>query len=336
MSVPKNTPANVSASAPLPGYPRISIEQWRTLLAVVDAGGYAQAAEQLHKSQSSITYAVKKLESVLDVTVFEIQGRKAVLTPTGELLYRRERALLEEASGLERAAHKLSAGWEAEIGLAVEPLFPTFLLLKCLAQFGAESPHTRIELIESVLSGTCEALTEGKAELAISGNVPAGFLGDVLMAAPLVAVSAPEHPLQKLQRPLVQRDLRAHRQLVVRDSGINRSGNVLTLEATQRWTVSNMATSIEAVRRGYGFAWFPEERIREELAEGSLLPLNLREGRTRMGTLYLVYADRDAAGPGVLRLAEIIRSLVASECKQAVALSNSLGAPPVGKKRGSR
>jgi DNA-binding transcriptional LysR family regulator len=316
MSPPKNAPAPVSTGAPLPGYPRISIEQWRALLAVVDAGGYAQAAEQLHKSQSSITYAVKKLESVLDITVFAIQGRKAVLTPTGELLYRRARALLDEASGLERAAHKLSAGWEAEIGLAVEPLFPTFLLLKCLAQFGTESPHTRIELIESVLSGTCEALTEGKAELGISNAVPAGFLGDVLMAVRMVAVSAPDHPLQQVQRPLTQRDLRAHRQLVVRDSGISRSGNALTLEATQRWTVSNMTTSIEAVRRGYGFAWFPEEKIREELVAGSLQPLNLREGSVRMGTLYLVYADRDAAGPGVLRLAEIIRATVNAECRE--------------------
>jgi len=313
MSPPRSIPEKTS----LPGYPRISIEQWRALLAVVDAGGYAQAAGQLHKSQSSITYAVKKLESVLDITVFELQGRKAVLTPTGQLLYRRARALLEEASGLERAAHRLSAGWEAEIGLAVEPLFPTAVLLKCLALFAHESPHTRIELIESVLSGTFEALSEGKAELAISATVPAGYLGDALMAVRLLAVSAPGHPLQQFSRPLTQRDLRAHRQLVVRDSGINRSGNALMLDATQRWTVSNMSTSIEAVRRGYGFAWFPEEKIREELHAGVLRPLNLREGSVRVGTLYLIHADRDAAGPGVLRLAEIIRDTTASECKAA-------------------
>ena len=300
----------------LPSYPRISIEQWRALLAVVEAGGYAQAAEQLHKSQSSITYAVKKLESVLDVTVFEIQGRKAVLTPTGQLLYRRAKALLDEASGLERAAHRLSAGWEAEIGLAVEPLFPTHVLLQSLALFGNESPHTRIELIESVLSGTCEALTTGKAELAISGEVPQGYLGDVLMLARFIAVAAPGHPLHDIQHPITQRELRAHRHLVVRDSGVSRSGHALSVEATQRWTVSNMSTSIDAVRRGYGFAWFPEERIREELAAGQLRPLNLREGGLRVRELYLIYADREAAGPGVLRLAEIIRATVARECEQ--------------------
>ena len=50
--------------------PRITLEQWQALVAVVDAGGYAQAAERLHKSQSSVTYLVQKLESLLDVKVF--------------------------------------------------------------------------------------------------------------------------------------------------------------------------------------------------------------------------------------------------------------------------
>lgn len=294
--------------------PHISIEQWRTLLAVVDAGGYAQAAKQLHKSQSAVTYAMQKLEAVLGVTAFEIQGRKAVLTQTGQLLYRRARALLEEASGLEQAARKLSAGWEAEIGVAVEPLFPMDVLLESLARFGTESPHTRIELIESVLSGTAEALLQRKAELAIMAIIPRGFLGDLLLPMPFVAVAHPQHPLHQLGRALTHRDLRRHRHLVVRDSGVSRSGNALTLEATQRWTVSNMSTSIDAVRRGYGFAWFPEDKIREELARGELKPLPLREGGVRMGALYLVFADRGAAGPGTVRLAEIIREAVKKKC----------------------
>src|SRR4051812_26278939 len=159
----------------------VTLEQWRVFVAVVDSGGYAQAAEALHKSQSALTYAVQKLESQLGVKAFELQGRKAVLTPTGRLLYRRAHALLEEASGVERAARSLSAGWEAEIRLVVEILFPTWLLLQCLDAFGRESPHTRIEVFESVLGGAGEALLQGQADLAIAPQVPPGFLGDSLM-----------------------------------------------------------------------------------------------------------------------------------------------------------
>ena len=66
--------------------PRITLEQWRALRAVVEAGGYAQAAEVLHKTQSTLTYAVQKIERLLDLKVFEIRGRKAVLTEAGQVL----------------------------------------------------------------------------------------------------------------------------------------------------------------------------------------------------------------------------------------------------------
>src|ERR1700757_506091 len=128
------------------GTPKITLEQWRALQAVVDAGGYAQAAEVLHKSQSAVTYAVQKLESLLEVKVFEVVGRKAHLTPTGEVLYRRAKALLDEAGALEGAAGSLAAGWEPEIRLAVEIIFPTWLLLQGFARFAEERPQTRIEL----------------------------------------------------------------------------------------------------------------------------------------------------------------------------------------------
>ena len=75
-----------------------------------------------------------------------------------------------------------------------------------------------------------------------------------------------------------------------------------------------MSTSIQAARMGYGFAWFPEDKIRDELAAGTLKPLPLREGGERFGELYLIVADRDAAGPGTRRLAAIMREAVASEC----------------------
>ena len=294
--------------------PRISLDQWQALMAVVDAGSYAKAAEALHKSQSTLTYAVQKLESLLGVKAFAMQGRKSVLTPTGQLLYRRARALLSDASGLEQAARAVSAGWEPEIYIAAEVIFPTWLLLQCLARFNAESPHTRIEVIESVLGGTNEALLQGQADLAISGRIPQGFAGDALMRLRFIPVAHPDHALHKPQRPLTTRDLRSHTHLVVRESGSRRSTKTLTVDTAQRWTLSNMATSIEAARTGYGFAWYPEERIRDELAAGTLKELPMRDGGERFVELYLIFAERDSAGPGTLRLAEIIREGVAQAC----------------------
>ena len=292
-------------------FPRVSLEQWRAFVAVVDAGGYAQAAEALSKGQSTITYGVKKLEQTLDVRAFEIQGRRAVLTTAGQLLYRRAKHLLQEATRLESAAQSASAGWEAQIGISAEVVFPVWLLLECLQEFGHISPNTRIELIESVMKGTQEDLLEGRADLALTGNLPVGFLGDAVMRLRFVPVAHPAHPLHQFNRPLDAADLRRHRHLVVRESG-RRRDTAASMEAEQQWTVSNMPTSIGAACRGFGFAWFPEHKIRSELADGSLKLLPMRSGAERFATLYLVIASPDTAGPGVRALARIIRERCAS------------------------
>jgi DNA-binding transcriptional LysR family regulator len=293
--------------------PKVSLEQWQALIAVVDAGSYAKASEALHKSQSSVTYAVQQLESQLGVKAFEIRGRKAELTPTGQLLYRRARVLLEEAGSVEKAAKSLSAGWEAEICMAVDVLFPNWLLFKCFERFNSESPHTRIELIESVIGGTIEALASGKADLAIAHRIPAGLEGEAIIRMPMILVANPEHPLHRLGRPVTQRDLRAHRHIVVRESDARRATR-LRVESTQRWTLSNMSSSITAVGMGMGYARLPEDKIREELRRESLKPLPMRDGGTTEAVLYLVYADREDAGPGVRRLAEILRAETTSAC----------------------
>jgi len=296
--------------------PHITLEQWRSLIEVVDAGGYAQAAEKLCKSQSAVSYAVQKIESLLGVKAFEIQGRKAILTPTGQMLYRRALALMNEANDLERAAHKLSAGWEAVITIAAEILFPSDRLLTCLQRFGQESPGTRVELIESVLGGTSDALLSGNVDLAISPQLPPGFLGNVLMRIRLLAVAHADHPLHHQGRELSYRDLRAYRHVVIRDSGTKRDQRAVTVEVDQRWTVSQVATSIQAVCMGYGFAWLPEEHISKELQTGILKPLPLKEGYTREVPLYLILANPDFAGPGVRRLADILTESVIAKKRE--------------------
>jgi len=297
-------------------FPHITLEQWRSLIAVVEAGGYAQAAVALHKSQSSVTYAVQKIERQLGLKLFRIEGRKAVLTQAGQVLYRRARTLVEEALLLERGAEAMAEDWKPEIVIAADVLFPTWLLLDCLAAFGKERPETRIEVYETAMSGTDEMLLEGKADLAICAFVPGGFLGDPLMRVRFIAVAHPDHPLHRLGRALTYRDLRRHRQLVIRDSGAQRTRKGSWLGAEARWTVSHKSTSIAAACKGYGFAWYPEENIRRELEAGLLKPLPLKEGAERFAELYLVFGDRDYADRDTVRLAEIIRNAVSHACTE--------------------
>src|SRR5258706_7314172 len=104
---------------------------------------------------------------------------------------------------------------------------PAWLPLQCFEKLNAESPHTRIEYIESVIAGTNEALLAGRVELAITVQIPQGFTGALLMPARMIPVAHPGHPLHKLGRPLTMRDLRAHPQLVGRVDGAHHNTPVL-------------------------------------------------------------------------------------------------------------
>jgi DNA-binding transcriptional LysR family regulator len=288
--------------------PRITLEQWRALVAVVETGGYAQAAGALHKTQSSVTYAVQKIEQLLDVRLFTREGRKAQLTPAGQVLYRRAQTLLERAGAIERGAASFADGWEPEVRIAVEITYPTWLLLQSLARFAAERPEIRVQLHETVLGGTDEALNERRVDFAIAGHVPRGFAGDPLLPVRFVAAAHPAHPLHHLGRPVTLDDLREHRQLVVRDTAREQqrdSGGWLGAE--QRWTVSHKATQIAAACMGLGFAWFSEHTIRRELDAGELAALPMREGGVRLEHLYLVFADPEQPGRAATRLAQILR-----------------------------
>jgi len=286
--------------------PRITLEQWRALQAVVEHGGYAQAAEALNKSQSTLSYAIKKLEHLLGVEVLAVHGRKAVLTEAGAVLLRRSRNLLDNARLLERVAVGLAQGVEGVVRLAIEVIYPIAPLLALLERFSEAYPQTRVELSEVVLSGGHDLLESGQVEVLVSSMVPTGFVGEPLLPVELVCVANPGHPLHDLGREVTLQDLRQHRQIVTRDSGAQRRFSAPWLEAEQRWTVSNLTTSIRAIAAGLGFAWVPLLHIEAELASDRLRILPLTEGSRRVVELYLIHRDRDAAGPATRHLAELL------------------------------
>jgi DNA-binding transcriptional LysR family regulator len=291
--------------------PRVSLEQWRVLQAVVDLGGFAQAAESLHRSQSSVSYTIAKMQELLGVALLEIRGRKAVLTETGAALLRQSRHLVQDAIEIEQFAEGLNQGWEPEIRLVVDAAFPTDLLMRALRQFEPLNRGTRVQLNEVVLSGAEDALVEGRADIAIASHVPPDFLGDVLIEIEFVAVSRFDHPLQALDRELVVPDLRHEFQVVIRDSGIHGQRDVGWLGAEHRWSVSSIETATKAVCEGLGYAWLPRHRIQSLLDKGILKQLALREGGIYSVKLYLVYGQSRNPGPGTRQLAEMLFSIAA-------------------------
>jgi DNA-binding transcriptional LysR family regulator len=294
----------------------VTLDHWRSLVAVVDKGGYAPAAEALGKSQSTVSHSIQRLEQSLGTAVLKIKGRRAVLTAVGEVALRRARLLLDEAVDIERMARTLSAGVEAELYVAVDALFPNQILLPALARFVDAYPGTRIELEESIISGAADLVRHGRVQLAITPHVPQGWLGDHLIRLEFACVASPNHPLHQLGREITDRDLHQHRQLVVRDSGERRDLEVGWLGSEQRLTVSTMSTRIQALCEGLGFSWSPLMKIRRELKQGLLKPLPLVHGSRKYADVYLVITDAEGAGPATRALAGLIRQQVEDSCAE--------------------
>lgn len=289
--------------------PRITLEQWAAFIAVVDEGSFAKAADKLNKSQSSISYAIARLNEQLPTPVLIIAGRKAVLTTEGKVMYRRATQLLQQAQAAEDIARRLAEGTEAEVVIAVDGLLEPGQLLPVLARFSTQFPMTRLKVLETQLSGTEEALLEKKASLVIGNQVPVGFLGTPLKQVRMIAVAHPSHPLfaGPAQADINDYELRSWRQIVLRDSGTKREQDAGWLGSEQRWTVSHFSTTLKILRAGLGFAFVPKDWVQQELTQGTLKQLPLSMGAERVLPLYMIMASHDSIGPATLALAQMLR-----------------------------
>jgi len=289
---------------------RVTLDQWLAFKTVVDQGSYSRAAEILNKSQSTVSYSLAKLNAQLPKPVLILEGRKAVLTAEGKVLYRYAQQILNAASSAESVANSMAIEFESEVTIAVDVLQQVSALVDAFEIFSEQFPHTRIRVLETSLSGTAEALLEKQADLVIGGVIPTGFNGFPLTTVRMLPVAAPSHPLVKKRENVSEIELQSHRQIVLRDTGTKRKQDSGWLGAQQRWTVSHFSSSISLVKTGLAFAFLPDKWIKEELKDGSLHLIQLQERLQRSLPLYLMFADKPNAGPATRALSELIQTKI--------------------------
>lgn len=285
---------------------KTTLEQWRILQAVVDCGGYAHAAKELNKSQSSLNHAVAKLQSQLNVQLLEVKGRKAFLTPAGEVMLRRSRLLSQSAQDLEELAKSINQDWEPQINIALELAFPKSFLVPILNEFYPLCRGSRLNIIDTVLTGTEELINEGWADIALTASIPKGFLSEPIVDMKFVAVCHPDHPLAHIDEQIDPEELVQHLQIVIKDTGkapIEKQG---WLKAEQRWTVSQFSGAIELLEAGLGFCWLPLHDVSTYLDSGQLKQIFIKGSSFRAITMSLINPHADRMGPGTKLLTEMI------------------------------
>lgn len=289
---------------------RLSLDALQVLDAIARRGSFAAAAEEVHRTTSTLSYTVKRLEEALGVKIFDRTGHRAILTRHGRLLLEEGRALLDAASAIERRMRLLSRGWEAQLSIAVNDLVPMSDVLAAVGEFYAQGHPTRIRLTSEVLGGVWESLVDQRADLAIA-EVPAGMPHDIashpIGAVTFVFATAPSHPLAHGRQPLRVAEIRKHRVVVVADSsrGISRSTGITS--ATDVLTVDNMRAKLEAQLAGIGVGFLPVALAEQPIAEGRLVALRVSSPKPKQ-ELSLAWRAQES-GPALRWFTERLRLL---------------------------
>lgn len=121
----------------------MELRQIKYFLAVVDFGTFLAAAKHVHVSQPALSESIQKLESSLNVKLFERGSRAAKLTPEGQLFLAQARQSYEQ---LVAVKSKLSAN-QVKLNIGVLNTIPMDHVTDIIHAFKTKSPHVFIELV---------------------------------------------------------------------------------------------------------------------------------------------------------------------------------------------
>ncbi len=262
---------------------KLTLEAIELVDAIARSGSFAGASEQLHKVPSTISYAVAKLEEQLGFALFTRNGPRVALTPAGQELIREGRWLLAAARQLESRMRQVATGFESEVRLMHDSLIPTEAFNQDICAFEDLQCGTRLRIASEAMTGTWEALREGRADIIVAaGEGPAGggYKAVAVGSLAFAFCTTATHPLARLQRPLTRADLLEHTAVVVGDGARSLTDRTVGLLSGQRRiTVPTMQAKIAAQAAGLGHGFVPRACVRVELETGVLVELPVEEPR---------------------------------------------------------
>jgi DNA-binding transcriptional LysR family regulator len=283
-----------------------TLDAWEILQTVVQLGGFAPAAEKLNRSQSTISYAIGRLQEQLGVRLFEIHGRKAQLTEVGRVLLADAEPHLAGFHGLEERARLMASGGAAEVGLSVDSIFPDDRLFAALASFSHSFPHVKPKLRQGTFLSADSEFSLHNAQLCVTGLISRELFVKPILVIGIIAVARRDHPLHSIRRRLSRSDLVQHMLVTIEGTASGILKQQPRPAAQRVLSVGAIESAIAAVRSGLCFGWLPRYRIQTELDRGDFVALPLAAGNTRDVRLNLACRDLSASNSEANALAELL------------------------------
>ncbi len=288
----------------------------RAFAAVVESGGFASAARDLGQSRSSVNRLVIALEDRLGVQLLHRTTRAVSATSTGERIYQRAKAVLEDIAELELSAGKARTEPVGRLRISAPPTIGTPDFSELIIDFMKSYPELEVEatfdtrIVDPVADGfdvvIRSAIPDEETHL-VDHRV---FTFDYLICASRAYINAHGAP-KDLEA------LRAHKVLYQGKAGFSRGWELLgpkgAVIAPVRpvLTTNSLATLLQGVRAGLGISIIPAHEVAAEVLVGEIVQV-LPEYSVGSRELQVIYPPARYL-PAKVRL---FTEFIAARCKE--------------------
>src|SRR6202051_3779985 len=272
----------------------LDLELLRSFVSVVDSGGFTRAGERVHRTQSTVSQQIKRLEDDVGQPLLNRTGKDVTPTEAGERLLsyaRRLLSLAEEARDVMARPDN-----EGAVRLGVPEDFAAYRLTKLLAAFSRSHPGLRLDVPADQSAYLKRDLERGDLDLALFKRA-AGEKGGIAVWPERVHwVTSKSHPRHASTGTVP---------LIGFPAGcLYRAGAIHALESAGRtwhmaYTSSNLAGIQAAVAPGMGLSILSEMAIQSDHRV-----LTARDGFSPIDRTEVALVASPDASSATLRLAD--------------------------------
>lgn len=284
----------------------ISIEELEALVTIMELGSFRAAAEKLHKSQSSISYAIKNIEKDLSIELFDRSTYKPKLTSAGELIYNKAKNILSMHHELADMAGYINKGVEAKISVVFSVIFPTVVLQKILKSFKEKYPQTQLEISFESFDVPINKLLGDNADIIVAsdyrdkGDLDKEFFSTI----EFMPVADSSHPTT--QSGFDERLLNSMTEIVVGERALTAETTLSgVIEHPNTWHVMDYGLKKKLLLAGLGWGFMPKDLIKKALDSGTLVKIPCKN--ISYINLYLIRLKSQAHGPAASYFWELLK-----------------------------
>ncbi len=278
---------------------KLDLDSIRVLNTIVEQGSFSAAAKVLHRAQSAVSYQIRKLESSLNLSIFDRSEYRAVLTPEGLAILGEGKRLLTQAENIEQLARQLGQEWEPSFEVVVDGILEISPIMGVIKSLISEEIPTRISLTMEYLGGVQHRFEQNQADLMLVKEYQAStqLLSHALPEVECLLCVSHDHPLAKLSTVDLN-NLQQHIELSVHDSSDQDLYSVehMHFGGEKMFYLSDFKSKKQAVLQGIGFGWMPHYLVEKELNSKRLIEVKYQHGSRFSFTPHLVWRAEKPLG----------------------------------------